>query len=78
MIARWRDAIHAAAATAQRFEVEPGEAMIIDNHRMMHGREADTDLDRLMWRVWVWTRTGNGVPAVPLHSDSRYAVTAGD
>lgn len=74
MIARWRAAVHDAAAVSQRFKLEPGEAVIIDNFRMMHGREAYTDLDRLMWRVWVWTRTGNGVPDVPLHSDSRYAV----
>jgi hypothetical protein len=46
---------------------------VIDNYRMMHGREGYADLDRQMWRVWVWTTSAWGVPDGPLHSDSRYA-----
>jgi gamma-butyrobetaine dioxygenase len=74
MIAAWRGAVTEAAAVAPRFKLAPGEAVIVDNYRMMHGREAYADLDRLMWRVWVWTTASLGVPAGPLHSDSRYAV----
>jgi excinuclease UvrABC ATPase subunit len=35
------------------------------------------DMDRLMWRVWVWTTSALGVPEGQLHSDSRYASTGG-
>ena len=74
MIALWRDTIMDASAAAPRFRLEPGEAVVIDNYRMMHAREAYADLDRQMWRVWIWTTTSVGVPDGPLHSDSRYAV----
>jgi len=43
---------------------------------MLHGRDAYTDLDRLLWRVWVWTSASLGVPDLPLHSDTRYAAVA--
>ncbi len=46
---------------------------MIDNYRMFHGREPYADLDRLMWRVWIWTDESKGVPEGMLHSDSRYA-----
>lgn len=74
MIAAWRAAILDAGEAAPRFKLQAGEAVIIDNYRMMHAREAYTDLDRLMWRVWVWTTGAHGVPDGQLHSDSRYAV----
>lgn len=73
MIEQWRDAVTVAAAAAQRFKLAPGDVEVIDNYRMMHGREAYDDLDRLMWRVWIWTTAAWGVPTGPLHSDSRYA-----
>ena len=76
MIDAWREAIVSEAAAAPRFKLAPGEAAIIDNYRMMHGREAYSDLDRLMWRVWVWTTSAFGVPDGKLHSDSRYAITS--
>jgi hypothetical protein len=63
MISAWHEAVTAAAA----------DVAVIDNYRMMHGREGYADLDRLMWRVWVWTTGAWGVPAGRLHSDSRYA-----
>lgn len=31
-----------------------GEALIVDNYRAMHIREAYTDMDRFSWRVWMW------------------------
>ena len=76
MIAAWRAAILAAAEQTPRFKLAPGEAVLVDNYRMMHGREAYTDLSRLMWRVWVWTDAALGIPGGPLHSDSRYAVAS--
>lgn len=75
MISAWRGAVTEAAASAARFRLGPGDAVFVDNYRMLHGRESYDDLDRLLWRVWVWTTDGLGVPSGQLHSDSRYAIT---
>jgi alpha-ketoglutarate-dependent taurine dioxygenase len=74
MIDAWRDAIAAAGERAFRFKLEAGDIAVIDNYRMMHGREGYADLERQMWRVWIWTTSAWGVPDGRLHSDSRYAV----
>jgi alpha-ketoglutarate-dependent taurine dioxygenase len=73
MIDAWDQLCRRAAETAPRFKLAPGEVAVIDNYRMLHGREPYTDRERLMWRVWVWTDAGNGVPAGSLASDTRYA-----
>lgn len=73
MIDTWVNAVDAAGNVVPRFKVESGQALIIDNYRMLHAREGYEDLNRMMWRVWVWTNEALGVPEVPLHSDSRYA-----
>ncbi len=76
MIRRWKEAIDQAAdavSGAERPKLLAGEAVLVDNYRMFHGREAYEDLDRLMWRVWVWSDEARGVPEGMLHSDSRYA-----
>jgi alpha-ketoglutarate-dependent taurine dioxygenase len=74
MIDAWKDAVAAAAEEAPRFKLRAGDIAVIDNYRMMHGREGYADLDRQMWRVWIWTTAAWGVPDGRLHSDSRYAV----
>jgi alpha-ketoglutarate-dependent taurine dioxygenase len=74
MVAIWHDAVETAVASAPRFKLSPGCALVIDNYRVLHGRDAYSDLNRLMWRVWVWTRASKaGPPDLPLHSDTRYA-----
>jgi len=74
MVQHWRDTAEAAVDTAPRFKLAPGQALVIDNYRMLHGRDAYSDLGRLLWRVWVWTRASKaGPPDLPLHSDTRYA-----
>lgn len=78
LIRLWKLAIDVAsdAITAtERPKLAAGEAVVVDNYRMFHGREAYTDLDRLMWRVWIWTDEAPGVPEGMLHSDSRFAGT---
>ncbi|KAI2509002.1 taurine catabolism dioxygenase [Fragilaria crotonensis] len=55
---------------ADRFQLQRGEALIIDNFRMLHAREGYNDAalnlelpqDRRMWRVWSWTEESNGLP----------------
>lgn len=34
-----------------RFHLEPGQILVIDNHRVMHGRSAFQDPDRLLFRI---------------------------
>lgn len=78
MIRLWKEAIDVASdavAPAERPKLEPGEAIVVDNYRMFHGREPYQDLGRLMWRVWIWTDEAAGVPDGMLHSDSRFART---
>ncbi len=77
MIARWQQLIDDVSLFSPRFKLAPGEAVVIDNYRVFHGREPYADWCRKMWRVWIWTTAGCGVPDGLLHSDSRYAgVTA--
>jgi gamma-butyrobetaine dioxygenase len=73
IVRSWWLACLAASADAPRFKLLAGDALVLDNYRMLHGREPYDDADRLMWRVWVWTSESNGVPSGLLHSDTRYA-----
>jgi hypothetical protein len=54
MIADFKDTVFAASAHAPRFKVMAGEALIVDNYRALHIREAYSDVDRFSWRVWMW------------------------
>jgi alpha-ketoglutarate-dependent taurine dioxygenase len=62
LIAWWKTNIDRVSASAPRFKLEPGDAVCMDNFRMMHGREPYTDPNRLLYRVWVWTTAGLPVP----------------
>ncbi len=76
MIRLWKMAIDRAADAvepSERPKLRAGEAVLVDNYRMFHGREAYADLERLMWRVWIWSDEAKGVPEGMLHSDSRFA-----
>lgn len=75
LVDQWRQVCEEAAAAAPRFTLNAGEVVCIDNYRLMHGRDP-FEGDRFLWRVWVWTADGNGLPAGVLHSDSRYAHVA--
>eukprot|EP01052_Picozoa_sp_SAG31_P020797 SAG31_NODE_1579_length_7835_cov_6.779860_4_plen_224_part_00 len=56
-------------------KLEEGEALVLDNYRMFHGRMPYKSAERLLWRQWVWTtESKGGTPrGPPLHSDSRFA-----
>lgn len=73
MIAAWHQLVDDVSVFSPRFKLEPGDAVIIDNYRLFHGREPYSDLSRRLWRVWIWTTEGSGVPTGLLHSDSRFA-----
>ena len=75
MIGAWHAAVEAAASRAPSVRVESGEAVIVDNRRVLHGRDTYRDPNRSLWRVWVWTARSLGVPEGELHSDRRFAWT---
>lgn len=72
LILRWRSLCRELSDRLPRFTLESGEALCIDNYRVLHGR-APFSGERFLWRIWAWTPRSNGVPDGPLHSDSRYA-----
>lgn len=74
LLARWTELTHRASLDAPRFVLQAGEALCLDNYRMLHGRSGFDDLDRQLWRIWAWTTESLGVPDGLLFSDSRYAV----
>ena len=71
MHACWRFTIkrlEKAAEAADRIYLRPGDALVVDNYRMFHGRDPYVDPDRLLWRCWIWTTAARGVPDTELHS----------
>ena len=73
-LARWGALTHAASLRAPRFVLQPGEAICLDNYRMLHGRTGFDDTERALWRIWAWTTEALAVPEGMLFSDSRFAV----
>jgi gamma-butyrobetaine dioxygenase len=73
-LARWRDMAYEASLAAPRFVLRPGEAICLDNYRMLHGRTGFDDTERTLWRIWAWTNEAPAVPDGMLFSDSRFAV----
>lgn len=73
MLTAW----HTAVMTAPREHVKlaPGEALVFDNYRMLHGRTpfGDGAEHRQLWRQWVWTTDAKNVP---LHNGQVGAVTS--
>lgn len=76
LLERWQELTWAVSDEVKRFSLAPGEALCVDNYRVLHGRDP-YEGNRAMWRIWAWTVDGNGLPEGPLHSDSRYALADG-
>jgi alpha-ketoglutarate-dependent taurine dioxygenase len=72
-IDRWTALTYAASREAPRFTLQPGEALCLDNYRMLHGRTGFDDTERELWRIWAWSSEALRVPEGLLFSDSRYA-----
>ena len=68
MLAIYHEAVETAAQAADRIYLKPGDALVVDNYRMFHGRDPYTDPSRLLWRCWIWTSASRGVPRAELHS----------
>jgi alpha-ketoglutarate-dependent taurine dioxygenase len=73
MIAAWDGLCRHAGSLAPRFKLQAGETVVVDNFRVLHGRDPYEDVNRLMWRVWVWTKAAHSVPEGLLASDTRFA-----
>ena len=58
----WKVQVDAASDVAPRFKLQPGDAVCMDNLRMMHGRMPYEDTNRLLYRVWLWTTAGLPIP----------------
>jgi alpha-ketoglutarate-dependent taurine dioxygenase len=58
------EAIAVEGRKSLRFALGKGEALLVDNFRMLHSREAFKGLDhkRKMWRIWSWTNASFGLP----------------
>jgi len=74
-LARWTELAHQASLAAPRFMLHAGDALCLDNYRLLHGRTGFDDTERSLWRIWAWTSEAPDVPGGLLFSDSRYAVT---
>ena len=56
-------AIHAEAERAGRVRLRRGEAVCVDNSRLLHAREAFAGSgERRLWRIWAWTVDSDGRP----------------
>lgn len=61
-------AVQEEAKVAPRFRVQRGEALIVDNFRMLHARESYSGTtERRLWRIWVWTQESLGIPEGMAH-----------
>eukprot|EP01045_Picozoa_sp_COSAG04_P006794 COSAG04_NODE_341_length_16294_cov_8.682618_9_plen_111_part_00 len=61
-IRQWSLGVAAAQMAAPRFKLRPGQAVLIDNFRLLHGRDPYFDLDRKLWRLWHWTEGAMDAP----------------
>ncbi len=55
-------AIQAESENAGRVRLNKGEAVCVDNYRVLHAREAFNTGERRLWRVWTWTTSSDGRP----------------
>lgn len=51
---------HLARVPRARIALRPGDALLVDNHRMLHGRTAFDDRTRELQRLLVWLRAPLG------------------
>ena len=65
VVRQWLHAVAAAEEAAPRFTLKEGEAVLVDNYRCAHGRDAYDDLDRAMWQIWVWSVNCLEIPGDP-------------
>jgi alpha-ketoglutarate-dependent taurine dioxygenase len=55
LVGRWQPRLVDLEPTLTRFDLVDGDALVVDNTRLAHGRDPYQDTDRLLWRLWGWT-----------------------
>jgi hypothetical protein len=72
MIREYHELMQASASSAPRFTTRRGDALLIDNWRLLHGRDSYSDPRRSLWRVWFWTADNHrsSIDAAPPGSGS--------
>ena len=65
-VEEWSAAVATAQVRALRFKLRPGQALLVDNFRMLHGRDPYHDLRRKLWRLLHWTDAAVDVPGDPV------------
>ncbi len=66
LAATWSAAKEQAADDAERFRLERGDLLCVDNLRLAHSRDAFLSEDRLLVSTWAWTVDALAVPVRPL------------
>ncbi len=64
--ATWSAAKDQAAAAAERFRLERGDLLCVDNYRFAHSRDPYVSDRRLLVSTWAWTNDAVAVPEQPL------------
>lgn len=62
MVRRWQEATCEAHDQGPRFRMEAGDMVCFDNFRVLHGRDAFDDPDRMVHAFWAWTTDAIAVP----------------
>jgi hypothetical protein len=60
---KWGRAVAEARKSGPRFRLNAGEMICIDNYRLLHGRDAFVEPERLVVSIWGWTTSAMAVPA---------------
>jgi hypothetical protein len=62
----WCDAVRQARDRAERFRLEPGELLCVDNYRVLHGRDGYLLAERKVVSIWGWSHDAVDVPDRPV------------
>lgn len=65
MIDQWSSLLQQWDEKAARFKLFPGDVLVIDNYRMLHGRDAYVNKEgslRVLNRLWLWSTASFGAP----------------
>ena len=63
----WHEAVRSARDRAERFHLEPGQLLCVDNYRVLHGRDPYGFDGRKVVSIWGWTTEAVAMPEQPVH-----------
>ncbi len=76
----WMSTLRTEAAAVERFKLYPGDALFVDNYRVLHGRDPYLAksvgempngrlCQRILHRLWMWSPDAAGIPEGIQYSD---------